>query len=152
MQDLWRMFEGRIKDETMVTDTVITHIPSHAEKTKRGYVRKKTDCDFALASMGRAAFLDAKSCNGSKFYFSEHHTFELKKIHQYRFLIEARAKGSKAGYLIWLYDKGLILWVPVSIVAKAEVEGGKFIDETTPGITIQKDDQPINLKKLIWGD
>ncbi len=129
----------------------ITHIPSHLQQTKGRTVRIKTDCDFAAGIDGKAVFLDAKSCAGKMFYFSDHKTFNEDKLHQIRFLAEAMAKGNRAGFLVWLYDKRLILWADVDLVCDVKAKGGKGFDETTPGIRLQKDDEPINLRKLIWG-
>lgn len=150
--DLWRQFEHRIKNETRAMGGAITHIPSHIQQTRGKKVRMKTDCDFAFGIDGRAGFLDAKSCAGKRFYFSDHKTFNDEKIHQYTFLMQAFATGSQAGYLVWLYDKRLILWAPIGVVAGLKVNNELGFDETTTGVRMQKDDEPINLRKLIWGN
>lgn len=150
MRELWRQFEGRIKEQLNMMGVVVTHIPSHILQTKRKMIRLKTDCDFAAAVDGKAIFFDAKSCAGNKFYFSEHKTFEKEKKHQFDFLTTAKARGSEAGYLIWLYDKRLILWVPIDVVFSVHMRGEKGIDESTPGVKMQSDSEVIDLSRLLW--
>lgn len=148
MNDQWRLFESRVKSDTLRMGHAITQIPSEILQTKGRKVRKKTDCDFAFGCDGKSGFLDAKSCGGVKFYFTVHHTFSPEKIHQFNFLMECWARGSAAGYLVWLYNQKQIIWAPIGVVAKLRYDTG--FGAETPGVRSQPDDVPIDLSKLAW--
>ena len=147
---MWRQFESRIKHDLLATGHVVTHIPSALIKTKGGTHRQKTDCDFSAAWRGEAIYFDAKACGEATFNL-ESLVFRESKVHQFNFLIDACNKNCKAGYLIWMYDKGLILWADVHVIATLRLNGVKSLDENTFLINSMKDDKPINLGDLLWG-
>lgn len=150
INSIWRSFETRIKNEVSCQG-VITHIPSHIQQTRKGNIRLKTDCDFAAAVDSKAAFFDAKTTAANKFYFSEHKTFDPKKIHQISFLENCCLKGSRAGLLVFFYEKGVIVWAEATLVTELYRKKEIGFDETTKGVKTQSSDVPIDIKNLIWG-
>lgn len=144
----WRDFEKRILHDLNL-GMFCTQIPSAISQTRGGFVRKKTDFDFAACVDGKALFFDAKACGKEGFYLKDQ-VFNEKKIHQFNALSRAEEAGAFAGYLVWFYQKKIIAWISVQAVLNAVQLGAKALDErSVDKLKFQKDGDPINFRRLL---
>lgn len=148
--EMWRVFEGRIKQDLLLQKVPVTQIPSAMNSSRGKTWRSKTDCDFAAGPDGRAVFFDAKVC-GENLFNIKSKVLADKKIHQYRFLISCVAYGAVGGYLIWFHNKRKIIWLPVEAINGLTINDEKSVGVDSEDVSTQDDDKPINLTQLIWG-
>jgi penicillin-binding protein-related factor A (putative recombinase) len=148
MNNLWSQFESRIVTDSRFHGVYVARIPSEMKQVGGKTFRKKTSFDFAAALPGKTLFFDAKACGENTFNFQSL-VLRDKKIHQFRALGEAWDMGNPSGYLIWFYEKQVIVWAHVVLVQDLVAKGIKSLDEKTSGVRIQRDDVPINLVRLV---
>lgn len=148
---LWKGFENRIREECQLQGITCIKIPEQIVQAGGGkHFRRKTAFDYAAGIDGIAAFFDAKS-SGRDLYLESYITDE-KKIHQFTALKAAYENFNIAGYLIHFYQEFTIAWAPIQVVHGLINTKQLKITPTTPGLTKQMDNVPINLRTLLWED
>lgn len=113
-----KAFESKFKEDFLkVQDATIDRLYDPTG----GYACIKNICDFIGYIYPNIFYIECKSIKGS--------TFPLAKLTQYDKLIsKAGITGVRVGVVIWFYEKNLVLYVPITTVAKLKNDEKKSIN------------------------
>lgn len=119
MKNRGKQFEGRFEEDWVRTfpDSIILRIPDQMT----GYKGiSKNICDFIEFDGNLLYFTECKSGKGASFPFSE--------ISQYdKMLPFVGMKNVRVGVVLWLYEKDLVYYVPVSTITQMKADGKKSV-------------------------
>ncbi len=145
----WKDFEKRVKLHSELQGITCIKIPELMVSVRGKSFRRPTEFDYCAGIDGISAFFDCKATAQSCFYFT---TFVTSpgKLHQFNALQRASENLNIAGYLIYFYELKTVVWADISLVKSLIESGSKAITVDTPGISKQSDEEPINLRNLLW--
>lgn len=151
--DPWAQFEKRIAHDSGLCGIFVSRIPTGCRIVRAGPRPKiqlvKTDFDFSAGVNGQSLYFDAKALLDNNFNFKSRVLSE-SKVHQFKRMLEARALGNSAGYLIWFYELRKITWAPINLVNAMISDGAKSLNPDTPGCRTQDDFIVIDLSKICF--
>ena len=137
-RDYGKEFEARFKKDFLasIPNSTIDRIYDSVS----GYYSISNICDFIGFKEPNIMYLECKSCKGASLPFSNITQYDKLKD-------KVGIPGVRAGVVLWLYEKDLVLYVPISTITKMKNEGKKSV-----GIKAIKEGYNIKIvpsKKLI---
>ena len=119
MNNLGKMFENKFKDnwKTCFPQGFIYRLPDQMS----GYRYTSSNlCDFICFNEKILFLIELKSHKGASLPF--------KNITQYTKLKEkVDTQGVRAGVVLWLYEKDLVLYIPISTITQMKKDGKKSV-------------------------
>lgn len=129
--DYGKKFEERFKkDWVNSTGGIVVRLYDNTS----GYLSISNICDFICYKYPNIFFIECKSHKGASIPFDA--------ISQYdKLVLMNNEKGVRAGIILWLYEKDLVLYIPIDVMKNLIIRGEKSVgirhlDEFNDIITI----------------
>ena len=119
MRDRGKQFEDRFEKDWIRTfpDYIILRVPDQMSHYKGS---SRNICDFIEFDGELLYFTECKSGKGASFPFSE--------IPQYERMLPFVGKHNvRAGVVLWLYEKDLVYYIPISTITQMKKDGKKSV-------------------------
>lgn len=119
MRDRGKQFEDRFEKDWIRTfpDYIILRVPDQMSHYKGS---SRNICDFIEFDGKLLYFTECKSGKGASFPFSE--------IPQYERMLPFVGKHNvRAGVVLWLYEKDLVYYIPISTITQMKNDGKKSV-------------------------
>ena len=113
-----KKFEERFKSDWLKSfpNSTITRLYDNTS----GYLSISNICDYIGYNYPFQFFLECKSHKGASIPFD--------KIPQYDRLLENVGKrGVRCGVVLWLYEKDIVMYVPISTITEMKEDGKKSV-------------------------
>lgn len=141
-RDRGKEFEAKFKEDFL--KTVPNSTIDRLYDPVMGYISISNISDFIGFSTPNIFYLECKTSKGASLPFSN--------ITQYDKLIEKIGiPGVRVGVVLWLYEKDLVLYIPISTIKQMKLEGKKSV-----GIKALEDGYNIkmipSIKKRVFMD
>ena len=114
-----KQFEEQFKKDFLKTfpDGFILRLPDQMSGYKS---YSQNPCDFICFTNGKLFLIECKSHKGASFPFVN--------LTQYSKLKDkVGIKGVRAGVILWLYEKDLVLYVPINTISQMMIDGKKSV-------------------------
>lgn len=118
-QNYGKQFESKFKEDWLKSfpDGLIHRLPDQTSGYK---ATSKNLCDFIGFNLNTLYLIECKSHRGA--------SIPMANITQYDNLIKKQGiKGVRAGVILWLIDKDLVLYIPIRVVKELKTLGEKSI-------------------------
>ena len=118
MRDKGKQFEERFKIDFLssVKDSVVDRLYDSVS----GYKSIKNVCDFLCYKCPNIFYMELKTHKGASVPF--------ENITQYDKLIsKVGIKGVRVGVVLWLYEKDIVMYIPVSTITQMKKDGKKSV-------------------------
>lgn len=117
MSNLGKQFELKFKEDfSKIPESTIDRIYD----VTTGYKSISNVCDFICYKFPNIFYIECKSHKGASFPFVN--------LSQYNKLKDkVGIKGIRAGVILWLYEKDLVLYVPISTISQMMTDGKKSV-------------------------
>lgn len=117
MSNLGKQFELKFKEDfSKIPESTIDRIYD----VTTGYKSISNVCDFICYKYPNIFYIECKSHKGTSFPFVN--------LTQYSKLKDkVGIKGVRAGVILWLYEKDLVLYVPISTISQMMTDGKKSV-------------------------
>ena len=117
MRNLGEQFELKFKEDfSKIPESTIDRIYD----VTTGYKSISNVCDFICYKYPNIFYIECKSHKGASFPFVN--------LTQYSKLKDkVGIKGVRAGVILWLYEKDLVLYVPISTISQMMNDGKKSV-------------------------
>lgn len=117
MSNLGKQFELKFKEGfSKIPESTIDRIYD----VTTGYKSISNVCDFICYKYPNIFYIECKSHKGASFPFIN--------LTQYSKLKDkVGIKGVRAGVILWLYEKDLVLYVPISTISQMMADGKKSV-------------------------
>lgn len=119
MRDRGKQFEERFKSDWVKTfpQSVIIRLPDQMSGYK---TTSKNICDFICFNDGILYLIECKSHKGASIPFECIKQFNLMKSY-------VGVKGVRVGVVLWLYEKDVEYYIPISTVELMKKDGKKSV-------------------------
>lgn len=85
-----------------------------------GFYGSKNPCDFIAYNEQNLCLIECKACSGA--------SIPLKNLTQRDVLYQySLCRGVKAGFVVWLYEKDIVMYIPAVTVKTIEAAGEKSV-------------------------
>ena len=117
MSNLGKQFELKFKEDfSKIPESTVDRIYD----VTTGYKSISNVCDFICYKYPNIFYIECKSHKGASFPFVN--------LTQYSKLKDkVGIKGVRAGVILWLYEKDLVLYVPISTISQMMADGKKSV-------------------------
>lgn len=117
MSNLGKQFELKFKEDfSKIPESTIDRIYD----VTTGYKNISNVCDFICYKYPNIFYIECKSHKGASFPFVN--------LTQYSKLKDkVGIKGVRAGVILWLYEKDLVLYVPINTISQMMIDGKKSV-------------------------
>ena len=114
-----KQFEEKFKEDWFVAfpKSVLFRIPDQMSGYKTA---SKNICDFIGYNDGILYLIECKSHKGASIPFECIKQFYLMKSY-------VGARGVRVGVILWLYDKDIVYYIPISTIQKLKQDGKKSV-------------------------
>lgn len=117
MSNLGKQFELKFKEDfSKIPESTIDRIYD----VTTGYKSISNVCDFICYKYPNIFYIECKSHKGASFPF-----VNLTQYSKLKDKVEI--KGVRAGVILWLYEKDLVLYVPISTISQMMTDGKKSV-------------------------
>ena len=119
MRDRGKQFEERFKQDWVKAfpHSVLLRLPDQMSGYK---TTSRNICDFVGFNDGVLYLLECKSHKGASLPFDKITQYELMKDY-------TNIKGVRVGVLLWLYEKDVEYYIPISTITQMKADGEKSV-------------------------
>lgn len=111
-------FEVKLKSDFL--NTVPNSTIDRLYDPVSGYVAISNICDFIGYSKPNIFYLEAKSHKGASLPFENITQYEKLKA-------KVGIPGVRCGIVLWLYEKDIVMYIPISTITKMKNDGKKSV-------------------------
>ena len=139
-------FEALFKSACLARRIAVTRIPDGCKQLGQNrIIRVRSPFDWIVSKNGTTALIDTKTQEGKAFPNSKIDS------HQVSELLPHETNGSIAGYVVWLREIDQIIFIPSTVLIKAQRDRGS-IDGSTAGVMGIGSSNCLDASKLFGQD
>lgn len=113
-----KAFEAKFKQD--FASTVLNSSIDRIYDVVSGYKSIKNICDFIGYKYPNIFYLELKSHKGASLPFANITQYDKLKA-------KVGIPGVRAGIILWLYEKDMVMYIPISIITKMKADGKKSV-------------------------